>query len=348
MAGDSIEATGAPADLRAQIIAEMSSAKPEAPVEATEAAPVEDAPVEEVEAAADAAGPDEDSPEVEADDLEDTDDDEDTSLKSDDPETQKRLDAVRRAEKRMREKASQRDAEFEARQKEWQAKVDRVAEIETLAKRAKYDPAAVLRAFGLTDDDMEIAAHAIFAESPAAQKDPNRKAAAQSRLREREKEDKLSATEKRLQELEQRLETQAAQQRAQAEAAAYIEQLNATSAKYPLVAHLLKVDTNDTHDQLVATYNALQGQLKRAPKPAEVIAAYDKRERARLQRLGIDPAAIVKTPAKKPANANTAPKPAPAPANTNGQSNGHKKMTPEEERKAILAEIESLKTSAQA
>lgn len=295
----------ADAPTRDAILAELA-AQPDAPKE--DAPVVEaDAPVdvEESEAAVDdetelEAGPDDESPD---------DDDDSDELKSDDPETQKRFDAVRKAEKRMRAAAERRDADFAARQQEWQAKVDRVAEIEKAAARIKYDPTAVLRAFGVPPEDFELLAQAIYAESPALQNDPKQKAAAQAKLKEREKEEKYSALEKRQAELEAKIEAQKKEAATQAEAAAYIAQVNATAAsKFPLVAAMLKADPAGTNDDLIATYTALGNKLRRDPKPAEVVAAFDKSQRARLQKLGIDPATIAKPKAApaKPANTNTA------------------------------------------
>lgn len=343
-------------DLRAEILAEIASgAGAEPVVEATAEAKGEtDAPDvtaadddtdgvrgDEVEAEAgvladDADADGDDTAVSEPDDEDDVDDD--VELKSDDPKVQKGLDQVRRAEKRMREAQQRRDAEFAERQKEWQAKVDRVAELDKLASRVKYDPAAVLRAFGVSDEDFELIAQSIYAESPALATDPKQKAAAQAKLREREKEDKLTATEKRIAELEAKLEQRDKAMAAEREAAAYIQQINTTaSSKYPLVAHMLKVDPEDTSDALVATYNALGSKLQRAPKPHEVVAEYDRKERARLKRIGVDPTTIVKPAApKKPANAN-APAAAPAPAAK--PTNGATKLTPDAERDAILAEL---------
>lgn len=339
MAGEASETGASTGDIRSAILSELSagpkddSPAQDAEVEA-EAAPAEEAeavaeaePTEEVEAAAD-----------EADDGAPVDDeDTDPELTSDDPKVQKGLDQVRVAEKRMRAMLDRDKTAFEQERQKWQAQVDKLTEFESLAKRAKYDPAAALRALGVSDDDFELAAHALYAESKAASSDPKQKAAAMARLKEREKEDKLSATEKRIADLEAKLEQQRTEARVQAEAAAYIQQINTVAAqKHPLVAQYLKADPEDTGDKLVAEYNRLSQTLNRAPKPAEVVAAFDKRERARLAKLGIDPATIAKP--KAAANGNKpAAKPAPKPAaNTNGTA---RRMTEEEEREAILADL---------
>lgn len=340
MAGEATTGNGASGgDIRASILSELASGpKDDSPVEAapaekppeeeseTEAGDVE--PAEEVEAAADDAEPtDDESADEDADEADES-----------DPKVKSGLDRVRMAEKRSRERLEADRQTLEVERKKHEQDLHELAEFSQLKKRAKYDTAAVLRALGLNDDDFELAAHSIYAESKAGQADPQRKAAAQARLREREKEDKLSATEKRIADLEAKLETERRQRDAQAEASKYIAEINAAAAtKYPLVDRMLKVDPDETADALVATYNRLTQTLGRAPKPTEVVAAYDKRERARLAKIGIDPNTIAKTPApaaKKPANTNGT-KPAKPAANSNGEK---KKATKEE----ILAELATL------
>ena len=339
MAGEASETGASTGDIRSAILSELSAGpKDDSPAPAAE---VETAPAEEAEAEAEPT----EEVEAAADDTDDgapvDEDEDDPDLTSDDPKVQKGLDAVRVAEKRMRAAAARDRAAFDAERQKWQAQVDKVAEFEALAKRAKYDPAAVLRALGMNEDDFEIAAHALYGESKAASADPKQKAAAMARLKEREKEDKLSANEKRIADLEAKLEQQNTQARAQAEAAAYIQQINTVAAaKHPLVAQYLKADPEDTGDKLVAEYNRLSQTLNRAPKPAEVVAAFDKRERARLTKLGIDPAAIVKP--KVVANSNK-PAPKKPAANTNGTKPADKGITNgDPDKDSILAEIATL------
>ncbi len=340
------DASGGGGDIRETILAEIAADNAET------AAPVEDAPVEEVAdveadaTEAEAAGPDDDAP---VEDEADESDDDDPDLTSSDPKEQKLLDNVRRAEKRMRALAEKRDAEFHVERQRWQQQVDRVSEVEKLLARAKHDPISLLKAAGVSAEDYELIAQAIYADSPALANDPKQKAAATARLREREKEEKLTAAENRIADLEAKHAAQIEQVKVQAEAAQYIQQLNATAAaKYPLVAHMLKVDVEETNDKLVATYNRLGTKLNRAPKPAEVIAEYDRSERSRLTKLGVDPNTIAKgkpAVAAKPAANSNAPAKA-DPVKPVASTNSAKKLSPDEERAAILAEIEAGRTAA--
>lgn len=306
MAGEHAE-TVAPvtaADLRSQILASIPD-EDEAPakVEAVEeeAAEVEaDEPDEDAEPAVEAAA---DTDEDDDSDEETSDDDEPHS----DPETQKRLDTVRRAEKRSRESIARERQEFESERKQHEADLGKLREFQGLAKRIKYDPAAALRLLGASEDDFEIIAQALYSESKAGAADPKRKEAAARLLREREKEDKLTAQEKRLAELEAKIERQKLESEAQAESARYIDEVNsAAAAKYPLVAHLLKSDPDESGQGIVRAYEML---LKKnngsTPKASAVVAEYDRAERARLKRIGIDPDTIAKakTAAKKTGDA---------------------------------------------
>ena len=338
--------TAAPSasDLRSQILAEAADlAKSGAKVGVKPAIgePVED-DEEQVEqtddADAETAAQDDADPEVEAaadDDTEPTeDDDAEETETSDDPATQKRLDAVRKAEQRYRAKMAEGRQAFEAEQKKHAERIEKAEQFEAASRRAKYDPAALLRAAGLTEDDFELAAHAIYAESKAAAADPKRKEAAAARLREREKEDKLTATEKKMAELERKLEEQAQAAKAQAATARYVADIESVAkTKHPLVAHMLKVDPDDAGEGIRRAYEALGQKTGKTPAPAAVVAEYDRMQRAKLKRLGIDPDTIAKSPIvttiKKKAAAATTAKGA---ANSNAAS---KAPTKEE----ILAEL---------
>lgn len=330
-ATDPSTATSAPsgAALREQIIAEMSgsgSPADEAPKAEPATQPAEEK-AEEVEADA--------APVETADSEEETDvgveDDEDEDAAPADPETVKRLDVVRRAEKRMRAQVEAKEAELAAREQKLSERLSRADEIERLAARAKYDPAAVFRALGLTDDDFEMAAQALYSESKAGQADPKRKEAAARLLREREHADKLTAIEKRALELEQKLERQKLEAAAQAEAARYFEQMNqAATTAHPLVAHLLKADPNETAQGLVASYDALS--KKGVPKPAAVVKHFEAQQRARFKRLGIDPDVVLGKTTETKAAPKVNGKPAPAPANSNSKPS----------RDELIAELASL------
>jgi hypothetical protein len=328
VAAEQVEGTNgttSPVDLRSQILssipdddaAEVQADTVEADTE------VEESTEEAVEAAADEAEP------VEDDETEDS--DEEAVV---DPKAAKGLDAVRKAEKRHREKMDADRAEFAAEKQKWSEKVAKVDEYESAAKRISHDPVALLNKLGVPKDAYELIAHAIFAESQTGEKDPARKQQAQARLIEREKEDKYTAMERRQAELEKKIEQQKIDAESAAHARSYIEQLNtAATTKHPLIAHMLKVDAEDASDGLAAAYDRLVKAGGKEPTPAQVVAEMDRKERARFKRLGIDPATVMKTgpvvagkPAAKPVNGHAKP------------TNGNAPKT----RDDILAELDAL------
>lgn len=307
MADEQVEVAAPGPISRDALISQLDGLDEDAPAEAAPAETDEDegADAEEVEAAGDVSDADAE------DDSEESDEESDEE-KPDDPKTQKGLDAVRRAEKRYREQMAADRAEFAREQAKHADRIARLDEYESLAKRAKYDPIPVLKALGLTEDDFEMAAHAIFAESKAGAADPARKASAAVRLREREKEDKLTAAEKRMEALEAKMEADKLERENAAHAERYIGEINAAAkTKFPLVAHMMTATPEDIADGLSAAFDRLKAKTGQEPKPSEVVAEMDRKERARLKAIGIDPDVVIKSKpiaAKKAVKVNGAPR----------------------------------------
>lgn len=336
MASEQVEGTNgtatiSPADLRSQILAGIP--EDDAPVKA--AAVVEE-PAAEVETEVEASDDEEveAAPEEVADEDTETSEDDDENDESTvaDPKAAKGLDAVRKAEKRHREKMDADRAELTAERQKHAAAIEKVAEFEAAAKRVKYDPLAVLQKLGVSEDDYELIAHAVYAESKAGAADPKRKEAAAQRLRDREKDDKLTATEKRMADLEAKIEKQAQEATQREQAAQYVQQITgAAETKFPLIAKMLQLDPGDASDGLAAAYDRLVKASGKEPTPAAVVAEMDRKERGRLKKLGIDPDTIAKAAPKaaKP-GAKLAAKPA---ATTNGKSSALTKAE-------ILAQID--------
>jgi hypothetical protein len=320
-------ATISPADLRSQILAGIPDEP--APVKAAEP---EEEPAAEVETEVEASEDEEDeaAPEEAEDSDEDTDEDGEVVEAAADPKAAKGLDAVRKAEKRHREKMDADRAEFAAERQKHAAAIEKVAEFEAAAKRVKYDPAAVLKLLGVTEDDFELAAHAIYAESKAGAADPKRKEVAAQRLRDREKDDKLTATEKRMADLEAKLEKQAQEVTQREEAARYVQQVNSAAQASPLVAKMMELDPQEATEGLSNAYDRLRKASGKEPTPAAIVAEMDRKERTRLKKLGIDPDTIAKA---APKAAKPGAKPVAKPAATNGKS------TAMSEKERILAEL---------
>ncbi len=330
MAADQVEgANGAtsPSDLRSQILSSIPDDEAEVVEKTADDAEAED-PGETEEAPAEQSE-DEDSEPAEDTGEEFVEDPDLAEGTPTDPKTAKGLDAVRKAERRHRERMESDRAELAADKQKHADGLARMSEFEALAKRAKYDPVAVFRALGVNEDDYATVAHALYAESKEGATDPKRKEAAARQLREREKEDKLTATEKRLADLETKLERKEREQAERVEVEQYVSEINAAAkAKLPLAAKLIEKDPESANAGLMAAYERLTKTIK-APKPAQVAAEYDRHERARLTRLGIDPDTIAKA-----APAKTA-KPGAKPVVNGKPTNGATRLTKEQ----ILAGI---------
>lgn len=328
MASEHVE-TAAPAPLgRDAIVSQLNSLGDPAEVEADPDEPAEaESEAEPVEAAADGES-------VEEDDTDEDESDPDDEEKIDDPKAQKGLDAVRRAEKRHREQMATDRAEFARDREKHAERIAKLDEYEDAAKRVKYDPGSLLKKLGVSEDDYELIAHAIYAESKAGAADPQRKAAAAVRLREREKEDKLTATEKRMADLEAKIEADKTARADQAEAERYIGEVNATAkGKFPLIAHMMTAAPEDVGDGLSAAFDRLKAKTGKAPAPAQVVAEMDRKERVRLKALGVDPDALI----GKKAIATTVK----AAAKVNGHAKAANTNAPKS-REEILAELDAL------
>lgn len=230
-----------------------------------------------------------------------------------DAETERRLSAVQKAEKRAKEAIAKERSEVAAEKAELaklRAEVEqRTQSFEKLKARAKYDPAAVLAELGLTEDDFEPAARDIYARSKAAAADPKAKEAAIRMQREREAIDKLSQLEKKHAELEAKLT--AKEQQAQYEQAwtGYVgdvgKLVTAESSPSPLLRAALSAAPGETHGELRQMAAAIYEDTGEWPDPADLATHYEKYHRARFARFGIEAPAAKAAPAKAAADTTT-------------------------------------------
>jgi hypothetical protein len=324
-------ATAAVSD-RAAVLAEMASM---AAAPAEQAAPAEAAPAEaaEPEPAADEAANDNAAP-VEA-----------APVETADPETAKRLATVKAQEKRQREQIAKDRADalaqVEVRRKEieaeWSPKIEAAQKFEALAKRAKYDPAAVLEQLGLTSDDFELAARHLYARSKAGQADPKNRAAAEQATREREQLDRITAHERKLADLEAKLTAKEQAQAFESQRGQYLDLTIKAVANdnAPLLAKLASKDPSKARAALWRTAEQLFDQTGEFPDSDDVITAWETQRRAELEDLGIDV-----TTSTKPA-APAAPRPGKTLSNGHGAApaNSNAPKTRQEEREEVLREM---------
>lgn len=324
------QAAGAPAaDDDATLLAELEAeqgkagAKPaKKPVAKPEPAADDDAPADDAEAVAD----EDDDLDGDADDDAEPSDDEDEDDDEDpddadpdgeaDPALKKRLDAVRRTEQRQRLQLERERAEIARERQELQTARGQVSEgqkrFEALRERAKYDPAGVLETLGLSTDDMEYAAQQAYARSKAAAGKAEYRAAADAAQRQRQVADKADSAEKRIAELEKKLETRDQQTAVERELDTYFDRvIRKVTDATPITAALAK-RPKAARAELAVTAQRLVEKLGRMPKAAELIAAHEKREARALKLRGIKPPGAGAKPAANETDAAATPAAKPA------------------------------------
>lgn len=224
-----------------------------------------------------------------------------------DPDTERRIAAVQKAEKRSKELlAKEREelgrvkTELERERREWQAELE---EFKQLKARARYAPAEVLAKLGLVDDDMEPAARDLYARSKAAQQNPQAREAAVRMQREREYVDKVERLERELTEFREQAQKQA--QQAQYENAwqtYYTDVTNTVNGETPLLKNALTKNPRKTQQVIRDVATAIAQETGEWPDPQDVITAYEQQRRAELEELGVPwQAAVTKSKAVAPA-----------------------------------------------
>lgn len=268
---------------------------------------------------ADAADPEDE------DDAKDPDDDPPADP---DPETAKRQAAVRKAEQRGRQALERDRATFERERDAVATEVrslrDHKARFDGLVAKARYNPTAVLRELGLSDDDFESAAQHIASHSKHPGVTPAHRAAAAKAAAEREIADRLAAVERENKEMREGQVTAAAQQTAVARVDDMLARthriartglaIDGAAPAAPLVMARLAKNPQATKDALLDVATRLAAQLSRSgklapgqlPKPAAVVRAYERELQQLRAELGGDPAPAVAATPGAPAAAGKA------------------------------------------
>ena len=288
---------------------------------------------------------DEDDDEEEPDEEPEVDDDDDEEAEApaakSDPELAKRLAAFRKTEQRARDALARDRASFDAERAEWTSGAKQIAEsaqrFERLAARAKYDPAGVLMALGLTEDDMEHAGRQVYSRSKATTVKPEHRDAADREMRAREHADELSKLKQEHQELRDSLSRRDQEAAADRELATFFGRVaRAVGDDSPLTKQFLAKNPARAQKALEHTAHELARKLGALPKPADVIRAHEKQRRRDLKDLGVE------VPVVAAGTTKTAPK---AGDKINaGKSSAGAKPAPKSKvptRDEIVAELES-------
>lgn len=260
-----------------------------------------------------------DDTDEESSDVEDPDadleeaEDEDIDVEStQDAEKNKRLAQVQKTEKRMRDSIAKERKDFETERDsfvaEWKPQLEAIQKFEKLKSRlTPYTAVELLTELGMTEDDFEQAAHAIFAHSKKGAADPkNREALARSK-RERELADKLKAVESKLEEREKAEQAEKQTSAVRAEIDQYVgevaKQVTALAGKLPLAAKHLATAPKSAKQALERIADRITIETGALPTAKAVAIAYEKERRQLLREHGIDPKLVTPADAKaaKPA-----------------------------------------------
>jgi hypothetical protein len=268
--------------------------------------------------------------------------------------------AVRKAEQHSRRQlAAERAAmtqEFEQQKAQWQAKLDKAAEIERKIANARQDPLGLLTAAGLTEHDFDPVGRLVYAASPKGKADPAAAAAAAQELARtganRDTAAAIAAMQAKIDALQNTITTSHAQAQAQQRLDAYMAGVTkAIGDDAPLARAAFSKNPDRTRNLLTQIADELyyssgpSEDLRDVPTPDEVLAAYEARRTAELEELGIDPRTIGRT---APALA-AVPTPAPTrPTATIAPSGGGAPTLPKvpgpPSRDEVLAGLQKLRT----
>jgi hypothetical protein len=241
---------------------------------------------------------DEDEPEKEKEDL--------GGEAKADPDLQKRLAVVAKHERRAKDREAAVKAAIEKERgelrreresierelRDTKSEIDRFAQ---LKDRARLDPAGVLKALGLVDDDFGPAARQLWAMTKEQSADPRNREAAARLMKDRESEDRITRLERELAEQRKAATEHSERARAAEKAEAYLANVIKTASdEHPLAKRLIEKSPQKSRERFAAIADELFDRDGDLPDADDVLAEYEKRRRAELEDDGVDVAAMLK------------------------------------------------------
>jgi hypothetical protein len=229
----------------------------------------------------------------------DLDEDDDKPADKVEPEVAKRLEKVRKTDKRLRE---QRESHFRAQEERlqsleagikerWSSRIEAAEEFERL-KSKKSDPFGTLKALGYDEADFSEMLREGWALYGEGAKDPKYKDAIARMRKERELHNEIAELKKKheTREKTEAEQKQEAEQRRNVEVfIGKVAKLAAASTKTPLAKQFLTADPERAKLELEVVGGRLAQKLGRMPDPKAVMIEFEKEQRRTLRRLGIDP-----------------------------------------------------------
>lgn len=259
---------------------------------------------------------DEEDPDKDLDDEEDEDDEDET-----DKETARRIEQVQRTDKRLREERERqfaaREAELEQHvsslKKEWEPRIAAAEKFERLAARANIDPVAVVKALGVGKDRYEYIGQVFYTLAKAEGGDDKAKIAAAQLMKQSEYDAEIADLKKWREQREQADKDREQQTAADREVDAFISKvMQAATDKMALAKALLKNDPDTAREELQIVAFRLAKAEGKLPDAKKVMIEFEKHQRAKLRKLGLDPKTMSPKAASAALAADSAAKAAPA------------------------------------
>lgn len=206
-----------------------------------------------------------------------------------DPDLHRRLDTIQKQQKRANEQTELKrldllrelDSQKEAFRAEWEPQIKEAQKLKELHARAKDDPGVLADEYGWTPDEQAQHAQLLWTDAHAKKGDAKYKAAADNMRRDRETRSKTTAAEKRMAELEKKLDAQDAERRVDAVAG---KAQAAVTDKHPV---LKSYAPEYLAQQLRWATQTIRQQTGKDPDPAAVADVLEQNEKKLLlDRLG--------------------------------------------------------------
>lgn len=248
---------------------------------------------------ADEEGEDDEDPDA---DLDEEDDEDAPKKKADgkvDPETAKRLEAVRRTDKRLREQREKewaaREAEIDTRvrafEQKWKPRVEKAEKIERLLERAAIDPISLFLEAEVPEDQYEYVAQVLY-KMAKAKTDPKARAEAAQLLKTREVDAKLAEVTKKLEDRDKADKEREERDRGEREVEKFLRRVTAAASdKTPLAKAYLASDPDEARAQLQVIAYRLAQETGTLPSAKKVMIAFEKDRRKLARAMGLDPKA---------------------------------------------------------
>lgn len=222
-----------------------------------------------------------------------------------DPEMQKRVDQIQKREKQAKAAIARERAEFhqerDAFLEEWKPLVQEAQAFKQYRAKVRTNPAAVLMALGLKEEDLDYAARQVHGRSKKAAENPKNREYSDRLERERELEERAINAERLAQQALERV-SQADQQRVEQENLdRYLKVMvkSIQAEEHPLVATMIKKTPEKARKMLHQTAERLWNETGEVPDHADVVAQLEQDRREELEELGVDLSSLVPTSKKK-------------------------------------------------